>query len=99
MPAGFCVIELSFQKEGNGVDLIFRYCNERMAEVEYVPDKRNAEPFFYEVIKDGDQKWLAVYADVALNGINRVVRITRPKLDQDFVAYCFQRRFTVIAPA
>ena len=90
MPAGFCVIELSFQKEGNGVDLIFRYCNERMAEVEHVPINEMLNRSFYEVIKDGDQKWLAVYADVALNGINRVVRITRPKLDQDFVAYCFQ---------
>lgn len=37
MPLAFCVIELVFNKDGHGVDFIFRYCNAEMANVEGVP--------------------------------------------------------------
>ena len=37
MPLAFCVIELVFNKDGRGVDFIFRYCNAEMANIEGVP--------------------------------------------------------------
>ena len=31
---------------------------------------------FYEVLQNGDRKWLVAYADVALNGVQRVLHIS-----------------------
>ena len=34
MPVAYCVIELTFDENGHGVDFIFRYCNKQMEVVE-----------------------------------------------------------------
>ena len=49
MPLAFCVIELVFNKDGRGVDFIFRYCNAEMANVEGVPVEEMLDRSFYEV--------------------------------------------------
>lgn len=68
MPLAFCVIELVFDEKGHGVDFVFRYCNEMMADVEGIPISEMINRSFYEVFENGDKKWLVTYADVALNG-------------------------------
>ena len=65
MPVAYCVIELTFDEDGHGVDFIFRYCNKYMEVVEGIPVEEMLNRSFYEVFKNGDKKWLVAYADVA----------------------------------
>lgn len=59
MPIAFCVIELVFDEKGHGVDFVFRYCNEMMADVEGMPVSEMINRSFYEVFENGDKSgWL-----------------------------------------
>ena len=58
MPLAFCVIELVFDEKGHGVDFVFRYCNEMMADVEGIPISEMINRSFYEVFENGDKKML-----------------------------------------
>lgn len=90
MPLAFCVIELVFDANGRGVDLVFRYCNEEMAVVEGIPVSEMLNHSFYEVFENGDKKWLVTYADVALNGTKVILHDYSPEIGKDLTIYCFQ---------
>ena len=90
MPVAFCVIELVFDKDGHGIDFIFRYCNKEMEALEGVCLTDMIGRSFYEVFPDGDKKWLISYADVALNGTKRTIRDYNPEIRQNLTIHCFQ---------
>lgn len=90
MPVAYCVIELTFDENGHGVDFVFRYCNKHMEVVEGLPVEELLDHSFYEVFKNGDKKWLVAYADVALNGSTRILTDYSPEIDQDLIIYCYQ---------
>lgn len=90
MPLAYCIIELVFNAEGRGVDFIFRYCNAEMAVMEGVPVEKMLNRSFYEVFRNGDRKWLAAYADVALNGCKRVLHDYSPEIGKYLTIYCYQ---------
>lgn len=90
MPLAFCVIELVFNEDGHGVDFVFRYCNRRMGEVEGVPVSEMLNRSFYEVFRNGDRKWLVIYADVALNGTRRILRDFSPEIGKNLTIHCYQ---------
>lgn len=90
MPVAYCIIELVFDKEGHGIDFVFRYCNKYMEVVEGVPLEDMVDHSFYEVFKNGDRKWLVAYADVALNGVQRILHDYSPEIDKDLTIYCYQ---------
>lgn len=90
MPLAYCVIELVFDEQGRGIDFIFRYCNRQMAVVEGVPVEDMVDHSFYEVFKNGDRKWLVSYADVALNGVQRILHDYSPEIDKHLTIYCYQ---------
>ena len=90
MPLAFCVIELVFDANGRGVDFVFRYCNEEMAVVEGIPVSEMLNNSFYEVFKNGDKKWLVIYADVALNGTKVILHDYSPEIGKDLTIYCSQ---------
>ena len=90
MPLAFCVIELVFNKDGRGVDFIFRYCNAEMANVEGVPVEEMLNRSFYEVFRNGDKKWLVAYADVALNGTKHTLHDYSPEIDKYLTIWCYQ---------
>ena len=90
MPLAFCVIELVFDANGRGVDFVFRYCNEEMAVVEGIPVSEMLNNSFYEVFKNGDKKWLVIYADVALNGTKVILHDYSLEIGKDLSIYCFQ---------
>ena len=77
IPLAFCVIELVFDEKGHGVDFVFRYCNEMMADVEGIPISEMINRSFYEVFENGDKKWLVTYADVALNGNKHTLTVLK----------------------
>ena len=90
MPIAYCIIELVFDEKGHGIDFVFRYCNRQMEVVEGVPIEEMVNHSFYEVFKNGDRKWLVAYADVALNGINRVLHDYSPEIGKNLTIYCYQ---------
>ena len=90
MPIAFCVIELTFDENGHGVDFIFRYCNKQMAVVEGIPVEDMLNRSFYEVFKNGDRKWLVTYADVALNGVQRTLTDYSPEINRNLTINCYQ---------
>ncbi|MGN0437106.1 MAG: LytTR family transcriptional regulator DNA-binding domain-containing protein [Lachnospiraceae bacterium] len=90
MPVAYCVIELTFDEDGHGVDFIFRYCNKHMEVVEGIPVEEMLNRSFYEVFKNGDRKWLVSYADVALNGSIRTLSDYSPEIDKNLTIYCYQ---------
>ena len=90
MPVAYCVIELTFDEDGHGVDFIFRYCNKYMEVVEGIPVEDMLNRSFYEVFKNGDRKWLVSYADVALNGSKRTLSDHSPEIDKNLTIYCYQ---------
>lgn len=90
MPVAYCVIELVFDENGHGIDFIFRYCNKQMEEIEGVPVEEMVNHSFYEVFKNGDKKWLVAYADVALNGVQRILHDYSPEVDKTLTIHCYQ---------
>lgn len=90
IPLAFCVIELVFDEKGHGVDFVFRYCNEMMADVEGIPISEMINRSFYEVFENGDKKWLVTYADVALNGNKHTLTDYSPEIDKHLTIYCYQ---------
>ena len=89
-PLAFCVIEMTFDAEGHGIDFIFRYCNPMMAVVEGMPVEEMLDHSFYEVFPDGNRKWLVSYADVALNGTHHTLRDYSREIEQNLTIYCYQ---------
>ena len=89
-PLAFCVIEMTFDAEGHGIDFMFRYCNPLMAVVEGMPVEEMLDHSFYEVFPDGDRKWLVSYADVALNGTHHTLRDYSREIEQNLTIYCYQ---------
>lgn len=90
MPVAYCVIELTFDENGHGVDFVFRYCNKHMEVVEGIPVEEMLNRSFYEVFKNGDRKWLVSYADVALNGSKRTLSDYSPEIGKNLTIYCYQ---------
>lgn len=90
MPVAYCVIELVFDEKGHGIDFIFRYCNRQMEVIEGVSVEEMVNHSFYEVFRNGDKKWLVSYADVALNGVQRVIHDYSPEIDKKLTIYCYQ---------
>ena len=90
LPLAFCLIELVFDKNGHGLDFVFRYCNKEMETVEGTGIENMVDHSFYEVFKNGDKKWLVAYADVALNGARRVIHDFSPEIDKMLTIHCYQ---------
>lgn len=90
MPLAFCIIELVFDEKGRGLDFIFRYCNKEMEALEGKPISEMLNRSFYEVFENGDKKWLVAYADVALNGVKRVIESYSPEINANLRIYCYQ---------
>ncbi len=90
LPIAFCIIELVFDKSNNQIDFIFRYCNKEMGVLEKRPFDEMINKSFYENFTNGDEKWLGIYADVAINGVTQVVEDYSPKVGAKVRIYCYQ---------
>ncbi|MDO4961091.1 MAG: hypothetical protein Q4E57_04460 [Eubacteriales bacterium] len=89
-PLAFCVIELVFDESGHGMEFIFRYCNREMEILEGKTREEMLNRSFYEIFTEGDRKWLVTYADVALNGVQRVIESYSPEVGHTLRIYCHQ---------
>ena len=89
-PIAVSVIELIFSDSGRGIDFIFRYCNQEMFKLEGVSIEDMLNHSLYEVFPNADKKWIVPYADVAINGTNRLVRKYSPVYHREITIQCFQ---------
>lgn len=99
LPLAFCIIELVFDENGRGMDFIFRYCNQEMEMLEGKKIEEMINKSFYEVFENGDKKWLVAYADVALNGVQRVIESYSPEIGANLRIYCYQPKLNYCACA
>lgn len=90
MPVAFCVIELIFNKDGTGIDFVFRYCNEEMLKLEKLTAGEIIDQSFYQVFPNSERRLLAAYTDVAVNGGSYHLRTYSARLDKKLVIKCFQ---------
>lgn len=90
MPLAFCIIELVLNEKGHGIDFIFRYCNREMEVLEGKTIEEMLDKSFFEVFENGDKKWLVTYADVAINGGNKIIEGYSPEINASLRIYCFQ---------
>ena len=45
---------------------------------------------FYSVFENGDRKWVATYADIALNGGYKIVEGFSPEIGEYLKVFCYQ---------
>ena len=90
MPLACCVIEIVFDREGHGVDFVFRYCNKAMEEFEQKSSDEILNHSCYELFPDSDKKWAIRYADVALNGVSRDIQQFHSDHGTMVTVHCFQ---------
>lgn len=89
-PLGFCIIEIVFNEHGTGVDFLFRYCNKMMEKIENLTIEQMVDHSFFDLFPNDGLKWVASYADVAINGVQKVIHEYSPKLSKYLSVYCFQ---------
>ena len=90
MPIAFYVIELIFNKDGNGIDFIFRYCNKEMLLLGQRTSEELLDQSFYQVFPKAQKKLLAAYTDVAVNGGSHHFRTYSMQLHRELEIWCFQ---------
>lgn len=90
MPIAFCVIELIFNKNGTGIDFVFRYCNKEMLLLEGMDTLEILDQSFYQAFPNGDKKLLAAYTDVALNGGSCRLKTYSARIHRELIIKCFQ---------
>ena len=89
-PVAFCVIELVFARDGRGIDFVFRYCNKAMEPLSGLSIQQMLNRSFYEAFPDGDRRLIVPYADVAMNGSDRVLSDFSPMAQKHLRIICFQ---------
>ncbi len=89
-PIPFAVIQLIFNEGGSGVDFVFRYCNNAMLLLEDRPADEILNKSFYDVFTNSDHKWMVSFADVALNGNNKIISYRLRDTERKVLAYCYQ---------
>ena len=90
MPIAFCVIELIFNKNGTGIDFVFRYCNKEMLLLEGMDLQEILDQSFYQAFPNGDKKLLAAYTDVAVNGGSCRLKTYSARIHRELIIKCFQ---------
>lgn len=89
MPLPILTMELVYGPNG-GVDFLVRYCNEEMARLA----EHSADDMLNQSVRQyngvGNDKWMAIFADVAINGSNRVIEDVLDGSKRFFQLSCYQ---------
>lgn len=97
LPFPFCVMELVFDENGRGIDFVLRYCNKEM-ELLGKRDIRNlVNRSLFEALDKENRKLLVAYADVALNGVERIVEGYGSDKESSMKLFCYQPKINYCA--
>ena len=83
MPFAFTDIEMIFNEDRHAVDWIFRYGNEKLAEVERVPPSGLIGNSFGNIFSNMDDKWLCTYERATLYGERLEIMAYSPEIDTE----------------
>ena len=89
IPIAFTDIEMIFNEESQAVDWIFRYGNEKLAEVERVPLSGLIGNSFGSIFSNMDDKWLCTYERATLYGERLEIMAYSPEIDTELKIICF----------
>lgn len=89
-PIALCLIELQTDTTGSIIDFVFRYCNEKMEELEGVSIDKMVGHTIREIFPGANYSKLIAYADVALNGTNRIADSYSFVNNEPQKVYCYQ---------
>ncbi len=90
MPIPICVLELVYKTRNSGAEFLLRYCNSAMEELEHIRLSQQKDQPLGKLPGIGSAKWLAIFADVAITGNQRVIEDIWPGNGQFIRMYCFQ---------
>lgn len=89
-PIPFTAIQVICDENGSGVDFVFRYCNSAMLSLEELSADEILNKSFYDVFTNSDHKWMVSFADVALNGNNKIIAYHLRDTERKVLAYCYR---------
>ena len=89
MPFAFTDIEMVFNEDRHAVDWIFRYGNEKLAEVERVPLSGLIGNSFGSIFSNMDDKWLCTYERATLYGERLEIMAYSPEIGTELKIICF----------
>ena len=87
MPIGFYIVEIIFGENGKGLDIIFRYINDKFEDLLNIKKIDVIGHSFYEVFSKAEKKWIVTYADIALNDKMRVIKNQKSYLKNTFLPH------------
>jgi len=87
MPAPVCMLEL-VQRGRRGVQFVPRYMNRAMEALEQV--KQETVTSLEQLPGAGSEKWLTIFADVAINGATRTAEDIWGETGRFFRVHCYQ---------
>ena len=73
LPMPMCVLELAYGGSGGSAEFTVRYCNRAMESLEGVVFREIQNRPVSAMKGIGSEKWLTIFADVAINGSSRVL--------------------------
>ena len=89
MPFAFTDIEIVFNEEQHAVDWVFRYGNEKLAELEKLPLEQLIGSSFGSLFSNMDSKWLKSYERAALYGETLELIDYSPEIEKNLKVICF----------
>ena len=89
MPFAFTDIEMVFNDEQHAVDWIFRYGNQKLAEVEELPLETLIGNSFGKIFCNMDSKWLRSYERATMYGEVLELMDYSPEVDKYLKVICF----------
>ena len=90
LPLPFCVIEPEKNARGIPVDLLFRYCNPALEQMEGLAVGSMAGKSFYDIFRRNEPKVLTIASDIINNGTMHVLEVSSQKANRTFTVYCYR---------
>ena len=79
-----------FNKNGTGIDFVFRYCNKEMLLLEGMDVQEILDQSFIKVFPNGDKKLLAAYTGCCLEWRKLSSQDLQCRIHRELIIKCFQ---------
>ena len=90
LPMPICVMEVVYGRRSRGAEFLLRYCNRALEQLEDVTLSEVRDKPLEQLPGMGEQKWLTVFVDVAINGSFRVLETPWRDGEKFVRLHCYQ---------